>query len=347
LKPCCQIFLDAERSSISGASAASHQDKLSQNPTRQEVIEYVRQNNGFGWQSESAVSSNPHEITHLELLGKFDIPYINDIHTHFFPEHVLKLIWRWFRGVNWPITYQGKETERIHFLSQNKVNKYTTLCYAHKKNMASDLNNWVFSEHKNNEQAILFGTFFPEEGAHSYVQKAVEEFQFKGFKLHCEVSHLNLTDEELKETFNYLQKKKIPLVIHTGTAPLPGEFTGMKYFEPFIQKYPQLKIIVAHMGTYEIEDYMNLAITFENIYLDTTMVFVDFMATQPKIEDYIDKIELISDKVLFGSDFPNIPYNYSHPVENILTSELSKDTKQNILYRNFENFFSLSQRIVY
>ena len=155
------------------------------------------------------------------------------------------------------------------------------------------------------------------------------------------MANLDLSHPLLDETFSYLEKKKIPLVIHSGTAPLPGEFTGIKYFSPFINRFPNLKVIVAHMGTYEIEEYLSAAREFENIMLDTTMVFVDFLATGLSLSDYIDDLEELNNKVFFGSDFPNIPYHYSHPITNILKSKLSKETKQNILYKNFLTFFDL------
>ncbi|MFQ3857247.1 hypothetical protein ACLK29_15930 [Leptospira kirschneri] len=33
---------------------------------------------------------------------------------------------------------------------------------------------------------------------------------------------LDLTRPDLSETFYYLEKKEIPIVIHSGDAPLPG-----------------------------------------------------------------------------------------------------------------------------
>ncbi|EKR16816.1 hypothetical protein LEP1GSC019_2651 [Leptospira interrogans serovar Pyrogenes str. 2006006960] len=34
-------------------------------------------------------------------MEKYGIPFLIDIHTHFFPEYVMKQIWKWFDGVHW------------------------------------------------------------------------------------------------------------------------------------------------------------------------------------------------------------------------------------------------------
>ena len=111
--PCCQILYDKP----------NYQ-------TREEIIEKVTSENGFGWKNEIPISSDPDEITHLELLEEFEIPYINDIHAHFFPKYVFKLIWRWFDQVNWPIAYRFEDIIRLEYLQKNRnqIFYYFMLC---------------------------------------------------------------------------------------------------------------------------------------------------------------------------------------------------------------------------
>ena len=295
----------------------------------------------LAWRDPHNPPSSQDEVTHLELMKKYQIPFIFDIHTHFFPASVMRAIWKWFDGVDWGITYRGNEQYRLDALARNKIEYFTSLNYAHKANMAEGLNQWVYDTHKDTKNMIRFGTFYPEEGVEVYVKKAVEEFGFQGFKLHCEVSKLNLNLPELKSTFQYLEEKQIPILIHTGTAPLPGEFTGIKYFHPFMKSYPNLKVIVAHMGAYELEEYASLLEIYPQLGLDTTMVFVDYLATGRNSDNYISNLEKYSDRIYFGSDFPNIPYNLSHPISKILNFSLSIEAKQNILFKNACNLFGI------
>ncbi|TGN17712.1 amidohydrolase [Leptospira idonii] len=278
---------------------------------------------------------------HLNLLKKLNIPYLFDIHCHFFPEVVMKLIWKWFDKVGWAIAYRYAEEERVLRLHKNGFKRFTTLNYAHKPDMAESLNDWIHSHWRNWEGAVPFGTFYPEEGVETYVKKAVEEYGFLGFKLHCEVSKLDLNRKELKQTFRYLESVSIPLVIHTGNAPLPGDFTGISHFLPFMQTYPDLKVIVAHMGAREISEYAELIGSYRNLYLDTTMVFVDFLATGENVDSWLFLLEKYQNRILFGSDFPNIPYNLSHPVMKILEAKISDEAKRKVLWKNAEDLFPI------
>lgn len=273
--------------------------------------------------------------SHIPLMEKLRIPFIADIHTHFFPEVVMKLIWKWFDRVNWEITCRENDEGRVSILKKNKVKFYTTLNYAHKKGMAPQLNLWVYQNIHKLEGAIPFGTFYPEKNVYDYVKQAVEEYGFKGFKLHLEVGKFDINESILNKAFLYLESKKIPIVIHTGTAPVKGDYTGIHFFSNFIKFYPELFVIVAHMGAAEIEEYSGLLDIYPNLRLDTTMVFVDFFATGENTEKYFPILKKHPEKVLFGSDFPNIPYNYSHPVEKLLLSGLPTEILHRIFYKNF------------
>ncbi|TGL37876.1 amidohydrolase family protein [Leptospira perdikensis] len=302
----------------------------------------IRLSSPFPWRGETLPPILDSETPeHLKRIRDLGIPYIFDIHTHFFPETIMKLIWRWFDNVNWAIGYRLSEAERVERLHHNGIQRFTTLNYAHKAEMASSLNDWTYANYKNWKGAIPFGTFYPEEGVLTYVKKAVEEYGFLGFKLHCEVSKLNLNSPELTDTFLYLQEKQIPILIHTGTAPLPGEFTGIQFFKPFLETYPKLEVIVAHMGADEISAYASLLDSYPNLALDTTMVFVDFLATGKvlDVDSAIPYLERYQNQIYFGSDFPNIPYNLNHPISRFLDLPISDLAKQKILYRNAENRF--------
>lgn len=309
--------------------------------TRKEIEERIkRKESPFAWEANYIVESI-NSPSHLKLLEKYNIPFLFDIHAHFFPDLIMKLIWKWFDSANWAILYRFSEELRLDYLKKNKIYYFTTLNYAHKKDMATGLNDWIFENYKKWKGAIPFGTFFPENGVLSYVKKAIEEYGFKGFKLHCEVSKLDLNTFELANTFDYLEEKQIPIVIHTGHAPLPGEFTGIKHFSKFMKKYPDLKVIVAHMGAYEIEEYAKLLDEYKNLFLDTTMVFVDFLATGKESKEYYPLLDNYSNRILFGSDFPNIPYTLSHPISKLLLSSISDLAKQRILYLNALDLFSM------
>ncbi|PKA03725.1 amidohydrolase [Leptospira ellisii] len=115
----------------------------------------------------------------------------------------------------------------------------------------------------------------------------------------------------------------------------------MRYFRTFIERYPTLKVIVAHMGASEVWEYAELLSIFPELRLDTTMVFVDFLSTGTDTDPYLEVIEKFPDRVHFGSDFPIIPYALSHPICNLLNSGLSNEIKRKVFLENSARLFSI------
>ena len=57
----------------------------------------------------------------------------------------------------------------------------------------------------------------------------------------------------------------------------------------------------------------DLSQQYERVHLDTTMVATDFTERLAPLPDgYVDRLGSLSDKVVLGTDFPTIPYAYSH-----------------------------------
>jgi predicted TIM-barrel fold metal-dependent hydrolase len=70
-------------------------------------------------------------------------------------------------------------------------------------------------------------------------------------------------------------------------------------------------MIVAHMGMPEYVDFLDLCEQYDDLHLDTTMAFTPFTEElMPFPRKAYPRLLDMSDRILFGSDFPNIPYGY-------------------------------------
>lgn len=108
-----------------------------------------------------------------------------------------------------------------------------------------------------------------------------------------------------------LEDSRVPTVIHCGSGPVPGDFTGPGPVREVLARHPNLILIVAHMGMPEYEGFLDLVDEFPHVYLDTTMAFTDFaeeIAPFPDAERA--RLRHTGERILFGSDFPNIHYEY-------------------------------------
>ncbi|PRC49672.1 amidohydrolase, partial [Mycobacterium sp. ITM-2017-0098] len=82
---------------------------------------------------------------------------------------------------------------------------------------------------------------------------------------------------------------------------------------------------------------------YPDVYLDTTMVFTEFTEEhQPFPPSAHGDLLTLGDKVLFGSDYPNIPYPYHHAVESVISLGLGDGWCRKVLHDNAVRLLSRS-----
>ena len=96
------------------------------------------------------------------------------------------------------------------------------------------------------------------------------------FKVHVQVGGFDPRDPLLDPVWGMLADAGVPAVVHTGSGPRPGAFTGPGPFGEVLARHPGLTAVIAHMGMPEHAEFLDLAERYANVHLDTTMVFVDF-----------------------------------------------------------------------
>jgi hypothetical protein len=278
---------------------------------------------------------------HWERLRRIGVTRLIDAHTHWFPESVNAKIWAYFDRHYWPVLYRDTAGHRLEWMRRNGVHRFTTLTYAHRPGMAAWLNAWTAEFAAGVPEAIPCGTFFPEPEVGADVRRCIEEYRFRGFKLHLRVGDFDPSSAALYPAFEQIEAAGLPVVIHAGSAPDPGTYTAPVYLQRLMLRFPQLKIVVAHMGSSEFEDYVRLALAHESLYLDTTMVFVGFSACDPFPDALLPQLETLSHKVLFGSDFPTIPYTLSHAIAGVLDLPVSDAAKRRMFCDNAARLFGV------
>ena len=91
------------------------------------------------------------------------------------------------------------------------------------------------------------------------------------------------------------------------------------------------------MGLDEIWAYRKMIEKYDNIWLDTTMAITDYFP----IEEKIALGNYRSDRIMYGSDFPNNPYAWDRELKWLRDSNLSDSELERILSRNATEFFDL------
>ena len=273
------------------------------------------------------------------------LPGLLDVHVHFLPPNIQKAVWSYFDqggpklGDPWGIRYRVDAAERLALLRAMGVRRFSTLPYAHKPGVATYLNDWSREFAATHEDVIWSATLYPEPEAPAYVGELVGA-GVGLFKVHTQVGEFHLDDPQLDEVWGLLEESGTPIVAHVGSGPIGNPFTGSEATTRLLARFPRLALVIAHMGAREFADFLSLAVTYERVRLDTTMVFTDHFAVAYPTE-LVPRLVDLGDKILLGTDFPAIPYPYVHQLESLARLGLGDDWLRRVCWHNAAALFGV------
>ena len=270
------------------------------------------------------------------------LPGMVDLHVHFLPPPIERAVWREFDGEGeligrpWPIHYRGSVDERLAFLREAGIRRFPTLPYAHKPGVAGFLNDWSRDLAAAEPAILRSATFYPEPEAASYVATLLAD-GVRVFKAHLQVGGFHLDDPLLEPVWGQLAEAGVPVVVHAGSGPVGTPYTGPASTARVLARHPRLRLVVAHMGAPEWEDFLALAERYDAVLLDTSMAFTDFFAegahgSFPR--DLLPRLRDLQDRVVWGSDFPTIPFSYREQLDALAALGLGADWLRDVTWNN-------------
>jgi len=275
------------------------------------------------------------------------LPGLIDVHTHFMPGRLLAAVWAYFDaggplvGRAWPIRYRDEEDRRLETLRGFGVRAFTSMLYPHKPGMARSLNDWAAGFAARTPDCLHTATFFAEPSAAGDVRRAIGQGA-RVFKCHLQVGGFDPNDPLLDDVWGQLAAAGIPVVTHCGSGPVPGRHTGPEPIAALLARHPALRLVVAHLGMPEYAQFLGLAERYPGVLLDTTMAFTAFVeATRPFPRAELPRLRDLGDRVLLGTDFPNIPYSYADALEPLERTGLGTDWLRAVCHDNAAKVFGV------
>jgi predicted TIM-barrel fold metal-dependent hydrolase len=273
------------------------------------------------------------------------LPFVVDSHVHIFPEGIFKAIWDWFDKYGWPIRYRLTSPDVLNYLLSRGVGHIVALQYAHKSGTARKLNSYmaeICQEFPNKVTGMA--TVFPGEKESESILKEAFKMGLKGVKLHAHVQCFNMNSEDMDIIYNLCSSEGKPIVMHVGREPNspaykcdPYMLCNAKKLEKVIMNYPKLKICVPHLGVDEFLPYKQLIEKYDNLWLDTSMALADYLPIRNPIK--LDDMRL--NRIMYGSDFPNIPYAWDREIKWFKERNFSYESIERILRKNAFDFFNI------
>ena len=234
---------------------------------------------------------------------------IIDVHSHFwnFPDHFTDDFRQQARRAR-----AGTEvdlTVRFEDYQRQSVTNVKTIVFGGKARLSGL---WVddsaVAEYvaAHPDQLIGFLSLDPTQaGWQDELREGHQELGLRGIKLMPMYGGFRPDDDRLNSLWKYAQDHQMPVLLHTGTtfiSQAPLECTLPRHLDPVAARYPEVRMILAHLGhPYEgecvavIRKHPNLYADLSALHYRPFQLYHSLMLVQ----EYG-----VWDKVLFGTDYP-------------------------------------------
>jgi uncharacterized protein len=258
---------------------------------------------------------------------------IIDFHVHLFPDKGFEAIWQFFAAQGMTIRYPYYSRRCIEYLTAQGVGIIVFSNYAHKPGIAGPMNDWNLDLLDQFPNLFCFAAYHPDDPkALPMVERMFAHPRVMGIKLHFQVQQIYPQDERLFPLYEKVIAHRKRLLLHIGNGPLGNEFVGFDHFQKVLKRYPDLPVNIPHMGCYEFRPFLELTENHPNLYLDTAFTFWPDQPFTFNLEP--EQLEKYQDRIIYGSDFPNVVLPREGEIDTLLGFQLSQNFYQKIFYTN-------------
>jgi hypothetical protein len=279
---------------------------------------------------------------------------IIDIHVHIqplrmFKPHALELMKHGKASFEQVERFAAEPAAFLKFLDECGIERAGLINYVSPDviGFTAEVNDWVAGYCKADpKRLIAFGSVHPKYAADSGREvDRLAKIGIRGLKVHP--SHQLFSPNAYRDglaplaaIYERAQASGLPVMIHTGTSIFPG--ARNLHAQPMLADdvgvdYPDLVIILAHGGRpLWMSEAFFLVRRHKNMFMDVSGI------PPQKLMEYFPRLEEISDKVLFGTDWPGpgVPEVRGN-IEKFLALPISDAAKRRIAYDNAARLFPL------
>ena len=156
------------------------------------------------------------------------------------------------------------------------------------------------------EKVIGFMSVHPNEpAALDEMERAYGDLQLRGLKLGPNYQNFDPLGENARKIYSRAQEMKLPVLFHQGTSPVRD--APIRYAHPLVMDeiailFPELRIVMAHIGHPWLEDCLVVIRKHPNVYADVSGRFY-------RPWSFYNGMRLayewsVINKLLLGSDYP-------------------------------------------
>lgn len=156
-----------------------------------------------------------------------------------------------------------------------------------------------------------------------------------GAKLHPDIQRIDIDDARLFPLYHALETRGMPVLLHMGDPRPEYPFSAPKKLVHLLERFPNLRVIAAHMGGYgEWDEASHLLYGHPNIYYDISSTL---WAISPERAAELVRAAGV-ERVFFATDYPVC--HLTHYIDLFLKLPLTEVERQAIFYDNAHSFLA-------
>jgi hypothetical protein len=172
-----------------------------------------------------------------------------------------------------------------------------------------------------------------------------------GLKFYLGYEEYSPNDERLYQLYEYCEKHAVSIMFHTGVLEA-GSSGLLEYSHPLqvdrvATRFPNLSIVMAHMGNPWLIDCAAVLAKNENVYADMSAFFAENKSiTAHDVEVFKQRMEQVRvflysyDKFLFGTDYPL--YSQKEYLGAVEALDIAPDEHERVMHANAARLFGVT-----
>ncbi len=182
-----------------------------------------------------------------------------------------------------------------------------------------------------------------------------------GLKLYPGYQHFYPSDKKIYPVAEFCKKYNKPLIFHSGDVwDTKGsailKYSNSIYIDELAVKFPDCKIVIAHLGFPRLLETANVVSKNKNVYADISGTIDNCESSKERkdiLNQYIKDLKRIfsyypdiKEKLLFGTDYSgeSTPLNEIDPYINLVKRVFTKKEQESVFYKLANNMFRLEDK---
>ena len=176
----------------------------------------------------------------------------------------------------------------------------------------------------------------------AHITDMVENHVAAGVKLHGAYQDFDMSDERLWPTYQACEELNVPIIAHSGPDRKSRGFAEPRAFAKMLDSFPQLRVVIAHLGGGSWIQTLDIANAYPNTFFDCCEIVAWTQSENGPTEQELAQLirDIGSSRVMMGSDFPWYDLDYS--IDRVFSLPiLSIEEKERIIGANAVDILGL------